>query len=583
MATKIPMPKFGLSMEEGTIEEWLVKEGDYISKGQAIAEINSEKLTNKAESEFEGILLKILVQEGDTVECGTPIAVIGEKGENIEEQDTINDTSVLTQENSSPDVKYVPMPKFGLSMEEGTIEEWLVGEGDFITKGQAIAEINSEKLTNKAESEFEGTLLKILVFEQETVECGTPIAIIGKAGADISTLVKVTASIDNSQEKTMAESKDELSIPAVTSSSSSEDVVITPKALKYANEHSLSYFHIKGTGIGGAITIADVKTNGIPVTKGAITSDNTLSDNKDVSITPKALKYAKDHGLSYSHIKGTGLLGMITVSDVKTNGVPLTNTKDLDSSKLSSTTMSIPEYVSTQIAATVNEGDRVEKMTSMQQVICKAMYNSIHGTAPARIMTEINVEELTKLYAKLKGEYSKVGIKLSYTAMLVKAIAMAIEKHESVRVQYVDEKHIKIINKIDIGIAVDIPTGLVVPVIRDANLKDLRQICMDLTDITNRAKNGGLTDNDFGGAVTSITNLGMFNVTYCTPVLNPPETTILGVGAIFEKPVIKNGGIYIEHVMNLSLTHDHRITNGAPCARYLKEVSDNLMDFKWGA
>ena len=117
--------------------------------------------------------------------------------------------------------------------------------------------------------------------------------------------------------------------------------------------------------------------------------------------------------------------------------------------------------------------------------------------------------------------------------------------------------------------------------IRDANLKDLRQICIDLSDIVDRAKNNKLTSDDFGGGITSITNLGMYNVTYTTPVLNGAEPTILGCGSIFEKPVIKNGGIFIEHVMNLTITHDHRISNGGPVARYLKEVSDNLSDFKW--
>ena len=217
----------------------------------------------------------------------------------------------------------------------------------------------------------------------------------------------------------------------------------------------------------------------------------------------------------------------------------------------------------------------------MEQAVCKGMYNSLQGTAQTTLATEVNVEKLTKVYKSLKGQYTAAGVKLSYTALLVKAVAMAIENHEGIRTQYVDDKHVKIVSKIDIGIAVDVPGGLIVPVIRDANLKDLRTICMDLADISERAKAGKLTANDMGGACTTITNLGMFDITYFTPVLNTPETTILGLGAIIEKPVIRDGGIFIEHVMNMSITHDHRVANGAPCARFLQEVNKNLQDFKW--
>ena len=127
----------------------------------------------------------------------------------------------------------------------------------------------------------------------------------------------------------------------------------------------------------------------------------------------------------------------------------------------------------------------------------------------------------------------------------------------------------------------DIPGGLIVPVIRDANMKDLRTICLELSDLTQRAKDNKLTSGQLGGATITITNLGMFGITYFTPVLNVPESAILGVGAIIEKLMVKDGGFYPASVMNFSLTHDHRIVNGAPAARFLKEVTASLQDFKW--
>ena len=220
-------------------------------------------------------------------------------------------------------------------------------------------------------------------------------------------------------------------------------------------------------------------------------------------------------------------------------------------------------------------------MSTMETAIAKAMQNSLLTTAQATIATEAEITELVRVYKQLKGKYTNAGVKLSYTAMLIKAVAMALENHKALRSTMADETHIKISSRIHIGVAVDIPGGLIVPVIRDANMKDLRTICLELSDLTQRAKDNKLTSGQLGGATITITNLGMFGITYFTPVLNVPESAILGVGAIIEKLMVKDGGFYPASVMNFSLTHDHRIVNGAPAARFLKEVTASLQDFKW--
>ena len=225
--------------------------------------------------------------------------------------------------------------------------------------------------------------------------------------------------------------------------------------------------------------------------------------------------------------------------------------------------------------------DVIVKMSTMETAIAKAMQNSLQTTAQATIATEAEITELVRVYKQLKGKYTNAGVKLSYTAMLIKAVAMALENHKALRSTMADENHIKISSRIHIGVAVDIPGGLIVPVIRDANMKDLRTICLELSDLTQRAKDNKLTSDQLGGATITITNLGMFGITYFTPVLNVPESAILGVGAIIEKLMVKDGGFYPASVMNFSLTHDHRIVNGAPAARFLKEVTASLQDFKW--
>lgn len=158
---------------------------------------------------------------------------------------------------------------------------------------------------------------------------------------------------------------------------------------------------------------------------------------------------------------------------------------------------------------------------------------------------------------------------------------MALEEHPDIRTQVVDDAHVRVVNNIDIGVAVDIEGGLIVPVIREANLKDLRTICRDLADITARARNNQLTADDMGNAVMTISNVGTFGVRYFTPILNAPESVILGVGAMTDTPVVVDGGIFVHPLMGLSLTYDHRVINGAPAARFLTKIKKNLEDFRW--
>lgn len=217
----------------------------------------------------------------------------------------------------------------------------------------------------------------------------------------------------------------------------------------------------------------------------------------------------------------------------------------------------------------------------MQAAVCKGMMNSLQGSAQATITTEADVTGLVKTYKSIKGKYKNAGVKLSYTAMLIKSVAQALENHPDMRMSMADANHIKTTARISVGCAVDVPGGLIVPVIRDANLKDLRTICLELSDLTERAKAGKLSSDELGNATITISNLGMFGITYFTPVLNAPESAILGVGGIVEKVLVKDGGFYPGSVMNLSLTHDHRVINGAPAARFLQEVVTGLQDFKW--
>ena len=444
-------------------------------------------------------------------------------------------------------VTKVIMPKFGLSMETGVLGSWLVEEGDSVTKGSALAEITTDKITNTCEAPKDGILGKILLPEGEEAACGEAIAVLADtADEDISAECGGSQSeggafADSAEQAAAASPVPEKAAPA--------DIKITPRAKKVAEEQGLEYSHIQGTGLLGAITISDLKKHGIP--------RKDIAGAASVSAAPASASVpASASGLASASAPASAS-GPSTASAPAAAPKAVFDTRPCEGE------------------------DVIVKMSTMETAIAKAMQNSLLTTAQATIATEAEITELVRVYKQLKGKYTNAGVKLSYTAMLIKAVAMALENHKALRSTMADENHIKISSRIHIGVAVDIPGGLIVPVIRDANMKDLRTICLELSDLTQRAKDNKLTSDQLGGATITITNLGMFGITYFTPVLNVPESAILGVGAIIEKLMVKDGGFYPASVMNFSLTHDHRIVNGAPAARFLKEVTASLQDFKW--
>lgn len=448
-------------------------------------------------------------------------------------------------------VTKVIMPKFGLSMETGVLGSWLVEEGASVTKGSALAEITTDKITNTCEAPKDGILRKILLPEGEEAACGEAIAVLADtADEDIS------AECGGSQSEggAFADSGEPAAAASpVPEKAASADIKITPRAKKVAEEQGLEYSHIQGTGLLGAITISDLKKHGIP--------RKDPAGAASVSAAPASASVPASSSAPASA------------------SVPASASAPASGPSTASAPAAAPKAV---FDTRPCEGeDVIVKMSTMETAIAKAMQNSLQTTAQATIATEAEITELVRVYKQLKGKYTNAGVKLSYTAMLIKAVAMALENHKALRSTMADENHIKISSRIHIGVAVDIPGGLIVPVIRDANMKDLRTICLELSDLTQRAKDNKLTSDQLGGATITITNLGMFGITYFTPVLNVPESAILGVGAIIEKLMVKDGGFYPASVMNFSLTHDHRIVNGAPAARFLKEVTASLQDFKW--
>jgi pyruvate dehydrogenase E2 component (dihydrolipoamide acetyltransferase) len=392
------------------------------------------------------------------------------------------------------------MPRFGATMEEGTINSWSVKEGDVVSKGDLLGEIAIEKLTNELLAEEDGVILKLVVAEGDTVSCGEPILIIGKAG----------------------ESLDSAGVPTPTAE--------TKKAVVPAAEPTL--------------------TDG---TKTEARQPKAGEYFASAQITPKAEELAKELGVDYHYIKGTGRFGMISREDIR-NAV---DAGLVTAGGSSSTPISMAA--------------ETQKMTPMQAAIAKAMDGSLKSTAQTSITTDLDATDLVRVYKTQKEEFNKQNLKLTYTAIFIKVVALALVEHKLLRT-VIEDNNLVTRGEINIGIAIDVPEGLVVPNIKSANTKSVEKIAAELVEMGNRAQNNTLKAEEISGGTFTISNLGMFGIKYFTPVLNTGESALLGIGALQEIPVVKDGGIFVKPIINLSLTHDHRVVNGAPAARFLQTI-----------
>ena len=442
----------------------------------------------------------------------------------------------------------VIMPKQGLMMEEGTITSWLKKEGETVSAGEPLFEMETDKLTITMDAEDSGTLLKIIHPEGDVVPITQPIAVLGQPGEDISALVGGGAAPAAAPaEAAPAPAAEAPAVPAVERAPG-QRVFSSPRARLRAEENGVDIAAVPGSGPDGLVIERDV---------------NAFAANRP-AVTPLAANLARAQGVDLSGVTGTGPNGKITAADLP-GAAPAT-----------------PEAPAAEAPAAVQQtaqqtrGTRTEKMSGMRKAISRNMLAS--KAANAQTNHRITVD-MTAAIA-LRRQFKDLGIKISYNDIIVRACARTLMDMPIVNAS-VDGNNILYHDYVNVGTAVSVPGGLIVPVIRDANLKDLRTICLELADLTDRAKAGKLGSDDLGNASITITNLGMFGITYFTPIINAPEGAILGVGCIVEKMLVKDGGFYPGSILNLSLTHDHRVINGAPAARFLQEVVTGLQNFQW--
>ena len=534
MATVVNMPRLSDTMEEGVVAQWLKKVGDKIEEGDILAEIETDKATMEFESFHEGVLLHIGVQEGETSPVDKLLAIIGEEDEDIsgllsggnsseekEEEKTVTSEEIkedTSSDNSSSEATVIPdgvqvitMPRLSDTMTDGTVASWLKKEGDSVEEGDILAEIETDKATMEFECFYEGTILYIGVQEGETAPVDSLLTIIGPAGTNVSAIIAGGVAIG-----------------ATSSVANSTETEIEKKEDK------------------------------VEATKAPDVHTTINNSGGRIFASPLAKKIAADKGINLANVAGSGENGRIIKKDVE-NYIPAVKPTEAAVSSVA------------PVVSFTTEGEEKSeeiKNSQMRKAIAKSLGSSKFSAPDFSLNIEVNMDSAMD---SRKTINSIPDTKVSFNDMVVKACAMALQKHPQVNTSWTDNNTIYH-SHIHVGVAVAVDDGLLVPVVKHTNHMSLTQIGATVRDLAGKARKKKISPVEMQGSTFTVSNLGMFGIENFTSIINQPNSAILSVGAIVEKPVVKNGQIVVGNTMKLTLTCDHRTVDGAVGAQFLQTL-----------
>jgi pyruvate dehydrogenase E2 component (dihydrolipoamide acetyltransferase) len=558
----IIMPKMGESVSEGTIIKWHKKVGEFVKRDETIFEISTDKVDTEIPAPSDGVLKEIKVDEGDTVEVGTVVAVLSENSDvrtakkessgnkqKEEKQNTSETEQTYSEEKkeqvekqtSTGGILEIALPKMGESVMEGTIIKWHKKVGDKVKKNETIFEISTDKVDTEIPSPQDGTLVEILVAEQETVEVGT---IIAKLSVGDGMKVK-EAETERDEDKKAKRKEDEDKKEAKTPAAMHES--FAGAVARDENKKGLSGFY-----------------------------------------SPLVLNIARKENVDIDELKkitGTGLEGRVTKRDILK--YIEAKTKQTGKAETISEEKGVEEKRKPVTYQPVYSSDEIEKipMDNIRQKIMQHMVNSRDTSVHVSSMLEVDMTKIHNFIQAHRDEYlENEGVKLTYMAFVASACVKALKEFPLVNA--VVEGNTIIRKKfINLGIAVAIePSGLIVPNIKAAGQKNLVGLAHAINDLAIRSRNKSLTPDDITGGTFTITNYGVFGTIFGTPIINQPEVAILGVGAVAKKPVVieVDGAdtIAVKHIMALTLSFDHRLIDGMLGGKFLKYLKETLENFE---
>lgn len=545
MAEVIKMPRLSDTMEEGVVAKWLKQKGDKIEEGDILAEIETDKATMEFESFYEGTLLHIGIEEGETAPVDALLAIVGEEGEDIssfldgsadakdssekntgKKEETPEAEETAEEDTSSeggeiPEgVEIIKMPRLSDTMEEGTVASWLKKKGEEVEEGDILAEIETDKATMEFESFYSGTLLHIGIQEGESAPVDAVLAVIGPKGTDVSSVLKGGGASKSAPAK-KTEKKEE--VKEESSQQTSEE-----------------------------------------------TSASTANGAR-IFASPLAKKMAEDLGIDLSQVKGSGENNRIVKKDIE-NYKPSAKTSE---AKPAAAAQPEQEAKSSPVQVYTPAGEESfeeVKNSQMRKTIAKRLAESKYSAPHYYLTIEV---DMANAMANRKQINEIPDVKVSFNDLVIKASAMALRKHPKVNSQWTGDTT-RIAKHIHMGVAVAVDEGLVVPVLKYADQMTLTQIGGNVKKLAGKARNKKLQPQEMEGSTFTVSNLGMFGITEFTSIINQPNSAILSVGAIVEKPVVRNGQIVVGNTMKLTLACDHRTVDGATGAQFLETLKTYL-------
>lgn len=550
MAEAILMPRLSDTMTEGVIAAWHKQVGDSVKKGDLLAEIETDKATMELESYQEGVLLHIGTAAGGKLQVNDLLAILGKAGEDISALVTqhsggatapasapapaalaaeapAKEAAVAAPASAGLDIstmeEVVLMPRLSDTMTEGVIAGWQKQVGDTVKKGEVLADIETDKATMELESYKDGVLLYQGAKAGEKIQVNDLLCIIGKPGQDITDIVAASKNIVSAA-------------PVATAPAASAPAAAAP--------------------------VAAAPVVSAPVSEAVVNEGRIFA-------SPLAKKLAIEKGIDLRFVKGSGDNGRITKSDIDSytpaaaTAAPATTDAPAPAKAASAPVVSVP-------AGEVSFVDT--PVSQMRKVIARRLSESLF-TAPHFYLTmSIDMDAAVAARTKI-NEVAKS--KISFNDMVLKATALSLKQHPKVNSSWLGDS-IRTNYHVNIGVAVAVEDGLLVPVVRFADGKSLSQIGAEVKDFAQKAKDKKLQPSDWEGSTFTISNLGMYGIEEFTAIINPPDACILAVGGISQVPVVKNGQVVPGNVMKVTLSCDHRVVDGATGSAFLQTLKSLL-------
>ena len=468
----------------------------------------------------------------------------------------------------------VTMPMLGLTMEEGTITEWLKQPGDAVAKEEPLFVVETDKSAVEVGAPASGVLSQIIVQVGQTVPVSAPIAVIAQPGEAVEARASpapappAAAAPAPAGAPSAPEPSASPAPAAAAPRAAGERQAVSPRARMVARELGIDVTSVTGTGPGGRVVERDVRA----AAAAAPLAPAVAVPPERIVASPLARKLAEEHGVDLAQVSGSGPGGRITERDV---------TAFVDA-RAAAPAAPAPAEVSATLPAVAAATGAFEPLNRVRRITADRMAASARSVARVTLLMEVDMTEAVRFRTQLAPEFEKrYGARLAYDAMIAKACAIGLAEHPHVNAQWQDADigqpaGLRLQPNVNVGIAVAAEAGLLVVVVRDADQQPLAQVNSDLMGMVAKSKQGGLGPDELSGSTFTITNLGGYGVEAFTPIVNPPESAILGIGRIAKRPAVVDGQIVPRDLMYLSLAFDHRVVDGAPAAQFLRRVKECL-------